>query len=91
MIAGIVPQGVKNGVCFQELQSIAMVVKALFEHLHCALLVSDMRVEHRLPTWPIGFTRVSLELLQPETLQAIFLERLYRPASWAGVPVFVLM
>src|SRR5450432_986610 len=62
MIAGIISEGVKNGVCFQELQSIAMVVKALFQHLHCAFVVSDVRVEDALPAWPIGFARVPSEL-----------------------------
>ena len=84
MIARIVPEGVKNWVCFQELQSITMVIEALFEHLHCALLVSDVRVEHRLPAWPIGFARASFELLQPEALQAIFLERCMQSRKLGG-------
>jgi hypothetical protein len=45
MIAGVVPERIKDGICLEELQSIATVVEASHEHLHGALIVPYVCVE----------------------------------------------
>src|SRR5882724_12512324 len=84
MIAGIVSEGVENGICFQELQPIAMVVKALFKLLHGASIVSDVGIEDGLPAWPIGFARASFELFLPEAPQTTCLERGMQACNLGG-------